>query len=107
MIEKIINALTKEELKEFATDNGWKEKVMTTTESPNYEIPNPVGAEDYLRDKFNAPIVEAYKVFKLKDAELELENRIKQAEDELQSARQSLSVDEILIQPLSRDDKVV
>lgn len=96
MIEKIISTLTKEQLKEFATDNGWKEDILTTTESPNYLIPNPIHAKEYLRDKFNAPILEAYKAFKLKDAKAQAELKIKQAQEELESAKENLSFNEII-----------
>lgn len=97
MLEKIINTLTKEQLREFATDNGWTETVLTTTESPNYSIPNPVKAKEYLRDKFNTPVLEAYKAFKLKGAKTLSESKIKQAQEELESAKSTLSIDEIVI----------
>lgn len=97
MIEKIINTLTKEQLREFATDNGWKNMIMTTTESPNYEVKNPIRSAEYLREKFNAPVLEAYKAFKLKGAKTLSELKIKQAQEELESAKSTLSIDEIVV----------
>lgn len=34
----------------------WTEKVMTTTESPNYEIDNPVTFTDAIKNKYGTPI---------------------------------------------------
>ena len=39
-------------IQNFAEFCGWKEKVMTETESPNYEIDNPVSFADFLKDRF-------------------------------------------------------
>jgi hypothetical protein len=37
---------------EFAKFLGWKEQVMTTTESPNYLIDNTVSYKDYIINKY-------------------------------------------------------
>jgi len=97
MLEKIIQNLTPKQLKEFATDNGWSEQIMTTTESPNYLIDNPVHAKEYLRDNFNRPVLEAYKAFKLKGAKLSAELKMKQAQEELEIAKNALSISEIIV----------
>lgn len=97
MLEKIIQNLNAKQLKEFATDNGWSEEILTTTESPNYYIPNPVHAKEFLRDKFNAPVLEAYKSFKLKSARQTAEEKIKLAQAELEQAQKALSIDEIIM----------
>lgn len=97
MLERIIQNLTAKQLKEFATDNGWSEQIMTTTESPNYLIDNPIHAREYLRNKFNAPIEEAYKAFKLKTVRQSTEEKIRLANQELEQAKQTLSIDEITV----------
>ncbi len=98
MIDKIINKLTKQgKLEEFATDNGWKDMIMTETESPNYEIKNPIRSAEYLREKFNAPVLEAYKAFKLKDANAIKERKVRLAHQEFEQAKNALSIDEIVI----------
>lgn len=95
MLEKILTTLTIQQVKEFAHDNGWNENILTTTESPNYEIPNPIKAKEYLRSKFNAPILEAYKAFKLKSAKALAEEKVRLAEQELLDATETLSLKEL------------
>lgn len=96
MLEKIIQNLTAKQLKEFATDNGWSEQIMTTTESPNYAIDNPMNAREFLRDKFNAPILEAYKAFKLKSVKHQVDEKIRLANEEMKQAQETLSIQDII-----------
>lgn len=94
MLEKIITKLKEiKKLKEFATDNGWSEQIMTTTLSPNVPIDNPITAEKFVRNKFEADEIEAYKTFKLKSAKALLEV----ANQEFERAKSTLSIDEIVV----------
>ena len=50
-------------LENLALDNGWTRTIMTTTESPNYEVENPETATKFLDKKFNAPLRDAIKAY--------------------------------------------
>lgn len=89
MIEQKIIGFTIEQIENLALDKGWTRKIMTTTESPNYEIDNPVTAIQFLDKKFNAPIREAIKAFRLKEAKQIADSKIQEAQAELKAIEEA------------------
>lgn len=89
MIEITLKGFTQEQIKALATQEGWHEMIMTTTESPNYEIPNTETAIKYLDRTLLQPIRDAIAKYRLTEARLLAESKIKQAQNELKAIEES------------------
>lgn len=83
---KSIN-LPEETIKDFATFIGWKEFVMTTTESPNYEIDNPQTYTQFIEEKYGTPIWKDISNWNLQTAEMEAKALQDQANTILEEAK--------------------
>ena len=93
--------LPEELFKAFATKFcGWTEKVMTTTESPNYEVDNPVSYTDAIKDKYGTPIwldIAQFNIEQLKEVEEEKIKSIRETiktieEGALEQAKEIITV---------------
>lgn len=89
MIEQIIKGFTIEQIENLALDNGWIRMIMTTTESPNYEIENPVSALQFLDNKFNEPLRQAIRAYRLKEAKAIADSKIAEAQAELKAVEEA------------------
>lgn len=68
-ITKTSVELPEEKFKALAIFMGWKEKIMTETESPNYEIDNPQSFTDFIIEKDSAFLTDILKRFNMQEAE--------------------------------------
>lgn len=89
MIEITVKNFTTEQIEALAIKEGWTKQIMTTTESPNYLIDNPVSALQFLDTKFMSPIRNAIKDFRLQEAKALAEQKRKEAEELLKSAEEA------------------
>lgn len=89
MIEITLKNFSEEQIRGLAIQEGWKKMVMTTTESPNYEIPNPESALEYLDKTLLEPIRDAIATYRLTEARLLAESKIKEAQDELKAVEEA------------------
>lgn len=89
MIEITLKNFTEEQIKGLAIQEGWHEMIMTTTESPNYEIPNPESAIQYLDRTKLQPIRDAIAKYRLTESRLLAESKIKEAQEELKAVEEA------------------
>lgn len=89
MIEITLKNFSEEQIKGLAIQEGWTEIVMTTTESPNYEIPNSETAIQYLDRTLLQPIRDAVAKYRLTETRLLAESKIKEAQDELKAIEEA------------------
>lgn len=89
MIEITLKNFTEEQIKGLAIQEGWQENVWTTTESPNYEIPNTESAIQYLDRTKLQPIRDAIAKYRLTESRLLAESKIKEAQEELKAVEEA------------------
>lgn len=89
MIEITLKNFSEEQIKGLAIQEGWTEMIMTTTESPNYAIDNPISALQYLDTKFMNPLREAIKDFRLQEAKALAEQKRQEAEEIIKNAEEA------------------
>jgi len=89
MIEQKIIGFTMEQIENLALDNGWTRTVMTTDLSPNVSIENPQTALQFLDKKFNEPLREAIKEYRLKEAKALADSKIAEAQAELKAIEEA------------------
>jgi hypothetical protein len=74
-------------VKNFAEFLGWKERIMTENQSPNYEIDNPQTFLEFINNKFGTPIWEAISAWNLQQAQALAKAKIDAANQEVEAAR--------------------
>lgn len=79
--------MPEERYKALAEFMGWKENILTTTESPNYEIPNPQSFTEYLIEKDSAFMIDWIKRFNMQEAELQTKEKQEEAAQILEDAK--------------------
>lgn len=89
MIEITLKGFSEEQIKGLAIQEGWTEMVLTTTESPNYEVPNPESALNYLDRVLLQRVREAIAKYRLTEARLLAESKIKEAQQELKAVEEA------------------
>ena len=86
-ITKSTAEMPEERYKALAIFMGWNEQIMTTTESPNYEIPNPQSFTEYLIEKDSAFMLDWIKRFNMQEAELQAKAKQDEATQILEDAK--------------------
>ncbi len=81
--------LPEERYKALAIFMGWEEKIMTTTESPNYEIDNPQSFVDFIIEKDSAFMLDVLKRFAMQEAEALASQKQEEAKQILEQAEVS------------------
>lgn len=74
--------------KAFATKYcSWTEKVMTTDQSPNVEIDNPITWQTAIQTKYHTPILTDIADFNLDQTKADVQAKIQVANQELEQAK--------------------
>lgn len=76
-----------ETMKAFAIFLGWPEKIMTTTESPNYEIDNTQTFTDFIKERYGLPIQNDLTKFNMQEAERLAEQKKNEAQEIIDTAK--------------------
>lgn len=79
--------VSEETMRDFAIFLGWKPQIMTTTESPNYEIDNPQTFIAFIKEKYGSPIQEDLAKFNMQEAENQVKELNKQAREIINQAK--------------------